>query len=134
MTQQITHAQPCKTVQKEEWINTILREITVNPKITNNDLAEKYQVTRNRISRYRNIIRRRQLVTNTETINKIDGIIEDRLPDMEDRDLINLRRQFVPQEIAVTHTKIDIRKQVTELISISHVEVEECNNNNKSQL
>ena len=109
MTQQITHAEPCRTVQKEEWINTILTEITTNPKITNNDLAEKYQVPRNRISRYRNIIRKRQLVANTETINKIDSILEDRLQDMDDRDLINLRKQLIPQEIKVDQTYKEIK-------------------------
>ena len=109
MTQQITHAEPCRTVQKEEWINTILTEITINPKITNNDLAEKYQVPRNRISRYRNIIRKRQLVANTETINKIDSILEDRLQDMDDRDLINLRKQLIPQEIKVDQTYKEIK-------------------------
>jgi hypothetical protein len=102
-----TNAQPCKTVQKEEWINTILTDITINPKVTNNDLAEKYQVPRNRISFYRNIIRKRQLVTNMESLNKIDSIIEDRLADMEDRDLINLRKQLVPQQLEV---KADIKE------------------------
>jgi hypothetical protein len=100
----ITHAEPCRTVQKEEWVNTILLEVTANPKITNNELAEKYQVPRNRISKYRNIIRNRQRVTNFETLNKIDSILEDRLIDMETRDLIALRRQLTPEELNVKQT------------------------------
>lgn len=91
-TSQLTNAKPCIAVQKEEWINTILIEITANPKITNNELAEKYQVHRNRISKYRNIIRQRQLKTDIEIVNKIDNVLEDLIPEMEPRDLIAYRR------------------------------------------
>lgn len=106
-TETIPNAQQCRTVQKEEWINTILIETTLNPKITNNQIAEKYGVHRNRVSRYRNILRKRQRITNYETLNKIDNVLEDRLPDMEDRDLINYRKQLIPQQLQV---QADIRE------------------------
>ena len=123
MTTQITHAEPCKQVQKEEWINCILTDITQNPKVTNNELAAKYQVPRNRISHYRNIIRKRQRTTNFEIVNKIDSILEDILLEMEPRDLIAYRRA-VYGEITVTQNnqtniKIDLSTQVNELIKIS---------------
>lgn len=99
--QTLTKATIGKTMQKEEWINTILQEITNNPKITNNALADKYCCNRNVISKYRNLIRKNQLIANMETVNKIDTILETRLPQMEDRDLINLRKQLVPQQLDI---------------------------------
>lgn len=86
-------------VQKEEWINTFLIEITSNPKITNNELAEKYHCHRNVVSKYRKIIRERQLRTNLELVNKIDNVLEDRLSEMENRDLISYRKAVTPQEV-----------------------------------
>ena len=135
---QTTNAQQCKTVQppiqKEEWINTVLTEITINPKITNNQLAEKYGVHRNRISKYRNLIRKRQRTTNFEIVNKIDGILEDQLVDMEPRDLIAYRRAIYG-EITVTQNNetnihVDINNQVNELIKISREP--ECNNSTET--
>jgi hypothetical protein len=105
--QTLTDAKPCRAVQKEEWITTIQQETILNPKITNNDLAEKYGVHRNRISKYRNILRKRQLRESLEIVNKIDSILEDHLADMEDRDLITYRKQLIPQQIEM---KADIRE------------------------
>lgn len=93
-------------MQREEWIATILTEVTINPKISNNDLAEKYGVHRNRISRYRNLLRKRLIRTNTETVNKIDSILEDHLVTMEDRDLIAYRKQLVPQQSEVKEVSL----------------------------
>jgi hypothetical protein len=108
MTQQI-NADQCRIMHKEEWVNTLLIEVTSNPKITNNELAEKYGVHRNRISRYRKIIRQRQLRSNNEIVNKIDNVLEDRLIDMEDRDLINYRKAVAPTEIKVDQTYKEIK-------------------------
>jgi len=91
-----------RPVRKEEWINTFLIEITVNPKITNEQLAEKFHCHRNTVSKYRKVIRERQQRTNVEIVNKIDNVLEDRLPDMENRDLINYRRSVAPEEKKIT--------------------------------
>src|SRR4030067_3791811 len=102
MTEQTTiptDAHLGRTMQKEKWINTFLIEVTLNPKITNKQLVEKYHCNRNTVSKYRRIIRERQLRTNTETINKIDNILEDRLAEMEDRDLICYRKALSPTEL-----------------------------------
>jgi len=98
MTETTQCAKLVKPVQKEEWINTFLIEITLNPKITNNELKDKYHCHRNTVSKYRKILRERQLRTNTEIVNKIDNVLEDRLPEMENRDLINYRRSVAPEE------------------------------------
>jgi len=90
-----------KPVRKEEWINTFLIEITLNPKITNEQLAEKFNCHRNTVSKYRKVIRERQQRTNVEIVNKIDNVLEDRLPNMENRDLIGYRRAVSPQEVKV---------------------------------
>ena len=90
-----------KPVRKEEWINTFLIEITLNPKITNEQLAEKFGCHRNTVSKYRKAIRERQMRTNVEIVNKIDNVLEDRLPDMESRDLISYRRAVSPEEVKV---------------------------------
>jgi len=109
MTHQDSCAELVKPVQKEEWINMFLIEITLNPKITNKQLVEKYHCHRNTVSKYRNILRQRQLRTNMEIVNKIDNVLEDRLPEMEDRDLINYRRAVAPTEIKVDQTIKEIK-------------------------
>ena len=98
MTELIECAKLVRPMQKEEWINTFLIEVTLNPKITNLQLAEKYHCCRNTVSKYRKIIRERQLRTNVEIVNKIDNVLEDRIADMENRDLINYRRSVAPEE------------------------------------
>ena len=102
-------AELVKPVRKEEWINTFLIEITLNPKITNEQLAEKFGCHRNTVSKYRKVIRERQQRTNIEIVNKIDNILEDKLPDMEPRDLINYRRAVAPEEVKVDQTIKEIR-------------------------
>lgn len=104
-------------MQKEEWINTFLIEVTLNPKITNKQLVEKYHCHRNTVSKYRNIIRQRQLRTDNEIVNKIDSILEDRLADMEDRDLINYRKAVAPerQEILTKNLSLTQVKHVIEI-------------------
>ena len=98
-----------RPVQKEEWISTFLIEITLNPKITNLALADKYGCCRNTVSKYRKIIRERQIRSNMEIVNKIDNILEDKLSDMEPRDLIGYRRAVAPQEVNVEQTVKEIK-------------------------
>lgn len=118
-----TKAKIGRTMQKEEWINTILTEIIINPKITNQTLAEKYGVNRNSISHWRNTIRKRQKITNYEIVNKIDSILEDRLTNMEDRDLIAYRKAvFGDVTVTANNIKFNITNQVNELIKISRTE------------
>jgi len=103
-----------KPVRKEEWINTFLIEITLNPKITNEQLAEKFHCHRNTVSKYRKVIRERQQRTNVEIVNKIDNILEDRLPDMETPHLINYRRSVAPEERKIT-------SEITETHRVLHL-------------
>jgi hypothetical protein len=130
-----------KSTQKEEWINTILIEITNNPKITNNELAEKYHITRNRISVYRNIIRQNLLRDTMETLNKVNHILEERLNNMDNRDLINLRRQLIPQQLNVqgdirTETHISLEMEINKIIKFSReqniIDIEPESNTNTS--
>ena len=118
MTETTQCAKLVKPVQKEEWINTFLIEVTQNPKITNLSLAEKYHCCRNTVSKYRKIIRERQLRTNVEIVNKIDNILEDRLPNMEDHDLISYRKAITPekQEVLTKNLSVSQIKHVIELV------------------
>lgn len=110
MTEQ--NAQICEDVQKEEWITTILQDITNNPAITNEQLATKYNVHRNTISKYRCVIRDRQLKTDYEITNKIDNILSERLPSMRTCDLIAYRKAITPEKVSFSETDIRVMKVV----------------------